>query len=480
MAAIRHRGWTLPSDSWYIETSSCAIVSLSFREGDHPDPPALEIPLSSPTPEKDKSSPVPVAAGKRHRILQAVLRNRAFEVIGFPQFRLLWFGQSFMGMATWMDQVARGWLMYELTNSPVQLGFVRGIQAIPILLLSPLAGSAADRYDRKTQLMIVQILDFLMYATVAFLIFTDSIQPWHVYVTAVGMSTVQSFQHPARASMVADSVPTSHLTNAIGLNSVVFNVSRSTGPALAGLLIAMFGTGSSYAVQAVFCIVATAYTVQLRLGSPSSLSSQGHGMKRTSLGRSILDGWKFSWKTENIRTGLLITIVASLFIMPFSTLLPVFAKDVLGVGATGQGLLLTAMGIGALLSSVLIASLGDRMARGIVMLGGVALYGVSVIAFAWSPWFKLSFPLMILVGLFHVASHALVQTVVQSHAPSEFRGRVMAIYHQTHFVQTMGSVLVGALASIWGAQWSVASMAAMGALSMVIIHVNMPRTRLIR
>ncbi len=114
------------------------------------------------------------------------------------------------------------------------------------------------------------------------------------------------------------------------------------------------------------------------------------------------------------------------------------------------------------------------------MLGGVALYGMSVVAFSLSPWFKLSFPLMIVVGLFHVASHTLVQTVVQTCSPSEFRGRVMGIYHQTHFVHTMGSVLIGALASVWGAQWSVASMAAMGALSMVIIHVTIPRARLIR
>ena len=93
-------------------------------------------------------------------------------------------------MATWMDQVARGWLMYELTNSPVQLGLVRGIQAIPILLFSPLAGTAADRYDRKTQVIIAQVMDMVMYATVALLIFTGKIQPWHVYVTAIGMAWI--------------------------------------------------------------------------------------------------------------------------------------------------------------------------------------------------------------------------------------------------------------------------------------------------
>jgi MFS family permease len=440
----------------------------------------LETPLSSPTTDKEDSVRGPAVSQQPGRLLQALLGNRAIEAIRFREFRLLWVGQALTGMATWMDQVARGWLMYELTNSPVQLGLVRGIQAIPILLLSPLAGTAADRYDRKTQVIIAQVMDMVMYATMAWLIFTGRIQPWHVYVTAIGTSTAQSFQHPSRAAMVADSVPTSHLTNAIGLNSISFNVCRSTGPALAGMLIAMVGTGSSYAVQAAFYLLATMATIRICPTSLSSDDSLRRAARKVSFGRSIVEGWKFSWNNENVRIGLLITTLASLFIIPFSTLLPVFAKDVLGVGATGQGLLLTAMGIGALSSSVLIASLGDRLPRGIVMLGGVVLYGISVIAFSLSPWFKLSFPLMILVGLFHVASHALVQTVVQSYSSSEFRGRVMSLYHQTHFVHTMGSVLIGTLASLWGAQLAVGSMAAMGALSMVIIHVTIPRARLIQ
>lgn len=384
-----------------------------------------------------------------------------------------------MAMATWMDQVARGWLIYELTNSPVQLGLVRGVQAIPILLLSPVAGSTADRYDRKKQVMVAQVLDGLMYAVVAVLIFTGRILPWHVYVTGFGMAIVQTFQHPSRAAMVADAVPSSHLTNAIGLNSVVFNVCRSTGPALAGLLIAVFGTGSSYAVQAAFYLLATLWTVPLRPGTRSSTGSHGHGV-REAFGRSIIEGWKFGWRNENVRTALLITMSASLFIIPFTTLLPVYARDILGVGATGQGLLLTAMGVGALCSAVLIASLGDQLPRGILMLGGVTMYGLSVAAFSASPWFKLSMVLMMIVGLFHVSSHALVQTVIQAYSPSEFRGRTMAIFQQSHFVLTVGSMLVGALASLWGARWALASMSVTGALIIITIYVAMPRARLIR
>ena len=278
-------------------------------------------------------------------------------------------------MAFWMDQVARGWLIYELTDSALQLGLVRGVQAIPTLLLSPVAGSTADRYSRKTQILVAQVIDGLMLAALALLIVTGQIQPWHVYATAFGMAVVQTFQQPARAAMIADLVPSSHLTNAIGLNSIIFNVARSTGPALAGVLIATFGTAGSYATQAVFYLLATVWTAQLQPAERSSPGFRGHSGHGASLGRSIIDGWKFSWKNEAVRTSLLVVMLASLFIVPFTTLLPVFARDILDVGATGQGLLLTAMGVGALGSAIIIAFFGDRMPRGIFMLGGVALYG---------------------------------------------------------------------------------------------------------
>jgi len=439
--------------------------------------PILEKPVAPAGPvEADAEK----AKARHGGALSALLGLRMFEVIGFREFRLLWLGQAFTGMGTWMDQVARGWLIYELTNSKVQLGLVRGVQALPILLLSPIAGSAADRLDRKTQILVAQALDGLMYLAVALLIVTGRILPWHVYATAFAKSIVQTFQQPSRAAMVADAVPASHLTNAIGLNSVVFNVSRSTGPALAGVLIATFGTGGSYAVQAAFFLLATLFTLLLRPMGDSSQGRHGRGSGKGSFGRSIVEGWKFSWKNESVRIGLSITCLASLFILPFSTLLPVFARDILQVGATGQGLLLTGMGIGALCSAVLIAAIGDRMPRGIIMLAGVAMYGLSVVAFSASPWFKLSMVLMIFVGLFHITSHALVQTVVQTYSPSEFRGRTMAVYHQTHFVHTTGSVLIGILASQWGSQRAMATMAALGTVSMLLIYTVMPRTRHIR
>ena len=393
-------------------------------------------------------------------------------------FRLLWFGHVFSSMAFWMDQVTRGWLIYELTDSTVQLGLVRGVQALPILLLSPIAGSTADRYSRKMQILVAQIIDGAMLAVLALLILAGLIQPWHVYATAFGMAVVQTFQQPARAAIIADVVPTNNLTNAIGLNSIIFNVARSTGPALAGVLIATWGTGGTYGIQAIFFLLATYWTLRLHQTERHAASSHRHA--GVSFGRSIIEGWKFSWRNETVRAALLITMLASLFIVPFTTLLPVFARDILAVGASGQGLLLTAMGVGALGSAVIIASFGDRMPRGIFMLGGVTLYGIGVVVFATSPWFNLSMALMVIVGFANVCSHALVQTVLQTYAPPEFRGRTIALFHMGQVVMTVGSMLIGALAALWGTQWAVASMGAAGALAILGIQIILPRTRHIR
>ncbi len=446
----------------------------------------MEPTLRSPTTDKEKSEPLGGDVSRQETSKQTwrprhvLLQLHAIEALRHREFRLLWFGHSFTSMAFWMDQVARGWLIYELTDSALQLGLVRGVQAVPTLLLSPVAGSAADRYSRKMQILVAQIIDGLMFAALALLIFAGEIQPWHVYATAFGTAVVQTFQQPARAAMVADVVPSSHLTNAIGLNSIIFNVARSTGPALAGVLIATLGTAGSYATQTVFYLLATVWTLRLRPAEGDAAGSRSDSNHESSFGQSIIEGWKFSWKNEVVRTGLLVVMLASLFIVPFTTLLPVFARDIHDVGATGQGLLLTAMGVGALGSAVIIASLGDRMPRGIFMLGGVALYGLSVVAFSASPWFELSMILMVIVGFANVCSHALVQTVIQAYSPSEFRGRMMSIFHMSNVVFTIGSVFIGVLATLWGARWAVAAMGTAGALSMIAIQLALPRARHIR
>jgi MFS family permease len=400
----------------------------------------------------------------------------------------------------WMDQIARGWLIYELTDSTLQLGFVAALRAVPFLLLSPIAGALADRYDRKGQVIVAQVIDGASYALMAWLIFSGQIQPWHVYATGVATAIVGVFQQPARQAMVADVVDRHRLTNAIGLDSMVFNVSRSTGPALAGALIALAGTGGSYAAQAAFYFLATLLTMQLRplsqaglshsaLSSSSKESAGGDGRAATgrgghrrghSLVGSTLEGWRYVATNETVRTAMLVMMLTSLLAAPFTTLLPVFARDILAAGPGGQGVLLSAMGIGALGSAVVIATLGERLSRGMLMLGGAAAYGLSVVAFAASGWFALSVALMVVAGACNVACHALVRTVVQGYSPHEMGGRVLGVLQQGQVLHTVGGMVAGALASVWGAPWAVGMMAAVSILSTVVMFLAIPNARSIR
>ena len=200
-----------------------------------------------------------------------------------------------------------------------------------------MAGSVADRYSRKMQVVLTQIANGFLYAVTALLIFTGQIRPWHVYVTAVLMAIVQVFLQPARAALISDAVPASNLTNAIGLNAVIFNAARSTGPALAGVLIAKFGTGGAYFVQAIFFFLATIWTAQLRSAERSASGSHGHSVHEESFGQSIIEGWKFSWRNDIVRTALLIVMFVSLLIVPFTTLLPVLHAISCRLAPPGRG-----------------------------------------------------------------------------------------------------------------------------------------------
>ncbi len=434
--------------------------------------------------DESPATPLPVAdqPTARQSSSNALSRFRqlpTFRALHYGDYRLLLLGQTCGSMSMWMDQVARGWLLYELTDSPLQLGLLRGIQAIPLLVLSPIAGSAADRYDRKRQIMVSQVVDAVLFAVVAILILSRQIQPWHIYVTAFLDGAVSTFQQPARLAMMAESVPKHHLTNAIGLGSVLFNVTRSTGPALAGVLIAVVGTYGSYLAQSLFQIAGLACALPL----PDSLRrplASGERRSAQSFVQSMRAGFTYGWANQPVRAALLITASASLFIIPFTTLLPVIARDVLGVGAQGQGFLLTGMGIGAFCSAVMIASLGDRLPRGILMLVGVTLYGLAVIAFSASPWFPLAVGLMVIVGLFHVSSHALVHTVIQTYTDAEFRGRINALFQLSQVVNTVGATIIGGVATALGAPTAIAGMAALGAMASATIAVAVPVARRIR
>jgi MFS family permease len=407
-------------------------------------------------------------------------RIRALEALQFREFRLLFLAQLTTAMAQWMDQVARGWLLYDLTGSPLQLGLVGTLRIFPLLFLSPIAGTMADRYGRKTQLIASQSVNVVTNALLGVLILQGGVQPWHIYATGIVSSIVQVFQVPARQAMVPESVDRAHLTGAIGLNSLAFNMSRTLGPAVAGAIIAIIGPGGSYLTQGAVYLLSTVWTLQLHLPNRAPTSAASHGHGRRSFAGSTVDGWRYIARHATIRSALLVSALVSIFGFSVTTLLPVFAKDVLRAGPSGQGLLLAAMGVGAVVSAFLVASIGDSFHRGFAMVGGVMLYGLTAVAFALSPWLALSMALMLVNGVCNVAATTLVQTVLQAEAAAEMRGRVMGAYQQHHVLIAAGGLTAGALATVWGAQTTVGWFGATCAAGALLLLVAVPHLRAIR
>jgi predicted MFS family arabinose efflux permease len=285
------------------------------------------------------------------------------------------------------------------------------------------------------------------------------------------------FQQPPRASMVSEAVPREFLTNAIGFNSLMFNVARGIGPAFAGGLIVITGTGGAFAVQGALLLLASLFTLPLH---PTPHAPRAGKAAKESFITGVIEGWKFSWNNQTVRAALLCVFMTSFFIVPFTTLLPVFARDLLGVGATGQGFMLTAMGAGAFVSAALVANAGHRMPRGMVMFVAGIMYGLAAALFSASTVYWLSLTAMVIAGFFHVYTNVLVNTVVQTYSPPEFRGRTMAIFGMHQAVITLGAMLLGAIASATGPRWSIAIMSLVGVLCVIALNVALPNARRIR
>jgi len=342
----------------------------------------------------------------------AILDMRTFDALAFRDFRLLWLGNAGTSAGQWMDQVTRGWLMYELTNSPLQLGLVSGTRAIPLILFSVLAGAVADRHGRKAQLVIAQVTNAILNFGLAALVLTHQVRPWHVYLTAVLAGIVMAFQQPARQAMISDLVDEAHIANAVGLNSMVFNASRSVAPALSGLLIAAVDTGGSYIVQGLIFAVSTIWTLQMNVPDPRKEGGRDRGQRSESIWSSSIEGARYIWSNHAIRSVIAIVLIPSLLAQPYTSLMPVFARDLLQVGAPGQGFLLTSVGIGALVGAFVIATLGNVGRQGLLMLVGAIVFGLTLVAFSLaaqpppeagpSPWFALCAVIMVISGLCNV------------------------------------------------------------------------------
>jgi MFS family permease len=394
-------------------------------------------------------------------------RFRTFESLAVRDYRLLWLGQVNNSMGQWMDQVTRGWLIYSLTGSPVQLGLATASRGIPLLLFGVIAGALADRSGRKTQLIVAQVTNCSLNLTLATLVLTGQVQPWHVYLSGFMAGTVQAFQQPARQTLVSDIVGNERLMNALALNSAAVNSSRAIGPSIAGALITVIGIEGSYYVQGVMYALASMWTAQMHVPERSRDAAAG---PQEGFLPSIVTGFKYVRSEPDTRILLLLALGPLTFGMSYMSLMPLVAKDILGGGAALQGLLLTSVGIGSLSGAVIVASMHRTHGYGLPVVIGATCFSAAVFGLASSHWIPVSLAFGFVIGACNVTYNTQNQTLLQVMTPRHVRGRVMSIFLLDRGLVPIGALLAGVLASQFGggAAMRIMSLLALGVIATVV------------
>jgi MFS family permease len=379
--------------------------------------------------------------------VKAFTAGYTFASLRSRDYRLLWLAQLSTSMGQWMDQMTRGWLMYELTGSPLQLGLATALRGLPLLFFGILAGALADRSNRKSQLIVAQVTNAILNMILATLVLLHRVQPWHVYMTGFLAGTVQAFQQPARQTLISDIVGARHLMNALALNSMALNVARALGPAAAGLLIAFIGAHGSYYTQAAMFVLATLWTVQMAM---PARSPEAAAVRREPFMRSIVAGLAFVVQDRDIRTLMILAHGPLTLGMPYMSLMPIFAKDVLHGGAQLQGFLLTIIGVGSVLGALGVASMRRHYSYGYAVVVGALAFGMTLFGFASARTIVLSSVCAFGVGVCVVAYQTQNQTLLQLLAPREMRGRVMSIFLLNRGLVPLGTFVGGVLAEHLG------------------------------
>ena len=374
-------------------------------------------------------------------------------------------------MGQWMDQVTRGWLMYELTGSALQLGAAAAVRGLPLMFFSIAAGALADRSGRKAQLIVAQVVNAILNIILATLVFTRQVEPWHIYVTGFLAGTVQAFQQPARQTLIGDIVGDHRLMNALALNSAALNGSRTLGPAIAGGLITGLGIAGSYYVQGVMYLIATVWTMQMRVPSrPTGTEGRPHEPFLHSIGA----GFSYVAKEPDIRAMMLLGLGPLTFGMAYASLMPLLAKE-LGGAAGLQGTLLSMVGVGSLAGALTVASVRGVYGYGLPVVLGAAAFSVFVFLLASSPWIWLSVLLAACVGASNVAYNTQNQTLLQVMTPRHLRGRVMSIRMLERGIVPLCSLLAGLLAEWWGGPSALRVMSAAGLALVLLAVATTPR-----
>ncbi|HVZ76518.1 MAG TPA: MFS transporter [Gemmatimonadaceae bacterium] len=363
-------------------------------------------------------------------------------------YRLFFSGQSVSLVGTWITRVATSWLVYRLTGSAFLLGVVGFCGQIPTLVLTPFTGVLVDRWDRHRILVYTQVLSMLQSLALAVLALTGVITVVHVLLLQLAQGMINAFDTPARQSFVVQMVTDRRdLPNAIALNSSMVNASRIIGPSIGGLLIAAFGEGWCFLIDAISYLAVIASLFAMRVESRPAA-----GVKARMLDE-MRDGFRYVSGSWPIRSTLLLLALIATMGMPYSVLMPAVAKQVLHGGAHTLGFLMAASGLGALGGALFLASRNSVLGLDRAIAISASVFGVSLVLFSLSNVMWLSLLLLVLVGAGMMVGMASTNTILQTIVEERLRGRVMAFYTMAFLgTSPLGSLLAGAVASRIGVQ----------------------------
>lgn len=396
---------------------------------------------------------------------------QTFRSLHHRDFRYLWLSTIFMTGAMWIQQLTLGWLVYDMTHSPFLLGAVSGMRALPSLFAAPFAGVLTDRVNRRQLMMTTQTVSFVSTLIMAILVATGAVQLWQVFAFGLIGGLAWTFNNPSRQSLVPTLVPKEDLMNAYALTSMAFQSTAVIGPAIAGFLLAWFGTAGNFFLQSSMYLGVIAMVFIMRIPPVQVRQEQ------VSVRADMAEGFKYVWSDRVVLGLIIIGLIPSLLSMPVQSLMPVFAKDVLDVGSEGLGILLGATGAGALIGAFVLASIGNFRYKGMLMLCALMVTGTAVVIFSQSKWLPLSLVILLMQGAGNIGYRSVNNTMIQAVVPDHLRGRVASIYMLNQSLSPFGSLIAGAMASALGAP---AALTVMGA-SMVVLAlaagIRMPYMR---
>lgn len=371
---------------------------------------------------------------------------RPWASLALPDSRLLWLGFVLTQFATQSQQVANLWQVYELTHSALELGLTGLFQAVPLLVIGMFGGALADALDRRWVIYVSQVVRFVAVAVLALVTQLGAAEVWHVYASTLVFTAFGVFDRPARTALTPNVVPRHLLFNAIALQTTGNQLARLVGPALAGGVISVFGLAAMYWLIAGATLLVVALTMMMRTSGQRPV-----GFSALSVTAMALDGMRFLLSSRVIM-GLIALDGALNFFGAFRAVMPIFADQVLGVGAGGLGMLLGAPGIGALLGSLFITSLGDVPWKRRLVMGTSLVYGLCAMPLGYSPWFGVSLLLAGVLGVCDSVGATVRQTTVQVLTPDALRGRVSSAHQMfTMGGPSLGYLQIGVVASIIGA-----------------------------